>query len=212
MRLPIWADGGATCFTCPAPCCTSYVVPILGFDLWRLARGLQLPWSEVAEARADRMTWESFALDGGETRLGFYLRQREAETCRFLLTLPSGQRCGAHAWRPLACRVYPWTTTENSQLGVEIAGHAMCPAPQRAHFEQQVRVARAGIFEELSERPLYQLAVVRWNDHVARSGRRFTADEFAGWVLRLYDAMVAERGKADWQLTAPGFVSGFPLG
>src|SRR5262249_36139873 len=106
VKLPI-VDGGATCFSCDAPCCTSYVVPIHGFDLWRMVRGLQLPWSDVADARAG--DWDGFAVDASETRLSLFLRAREGEVCRFLLTLPSGlQRCGAHSARPMACRVYPW--------------------------------------------------------------------------------------------------------
>src|SRR5450432_4736270 len=109
MGLPLVVDGNDTCFTCPAACCHSYLIPSQGFDVWRLARGLQLPWSEVAEVRADRIVWDAFAIEAQTQRLGLFLRAREAETCRFLLMLPSGsQRCGAHSSRPLACRVYPW--------------------------------------------------------------------------------------------------------
>ena len=208
IRLPV--DGGDTCFTCPAPCCTSYLVPIHGYDLWRLVNGLQLPWREVATLLPEQPGREGFALDGSEARLGLFLRHREGEVCRFLLTLPGGQqRCGAHGARPMACRVYPWKPSDNNQLGLEIAGHAMCPEAQRAHFAGQMRQARAGIYDELAERPLYQLAVARWNQHVQT---RFAGpDEFVGWILQLYDAMLPLRRQPDWQLQGPRFVIEFPL-
>jgi Fe-S-cluster containining protein len=207
-RLPI-VDGGAACFGCDAPCCTSYVVPIQGFDLWRLVRGLQLPWDEVAEARpAD---WDGFAVDGSESRLGLWLRPREAEVCRFLLTLPGGQqRCGAHSARPLACRVYPYTPSDNNQLGVELMRRALCPPSHREHFAAQLPAVPEAIAGELAERPLYQLAIARWNDGVAAAGRRFVAAHFAAWVLRLYDAIWPLRSSDEWRPEAARLISEFP--
>jgi Fe-S-cluster containining protein len=204
-RLPV-IDGGESCFTCDAPCCTSYVVPLSGFDVWRLVRGLQLPFTEVAEARDERAVGDGFAVDGSERRLGFFLRTREAEVCRFLLTLPSGkQRCGIHGSRPMACRIYPWKPTENSQLGVEMISHALCPPPQRARFASQMREARGEIQTELAERPLYAFVVARWNEHVAM--RPSSVENFVAWMLRLYDALEPLRRGVD----AQRLISEFPL-
>jgi Fe-S-cluster containining protein len=201
-------DGGESCFTCPAPCCTSYAVPLTGFDVWRLARGLKLPWREVAEPRLDRMTWEGFRIDDGDGRWGLFLRTSAGESCHFLMQLPDGQRrCGAHESRPLACRVYPWMPSGSTQLGLEIGGHALCPPPQRAHFEARTREARDPVYDELAERPLYKLAVLRWNEK--KHERSF--DEFVDWLFALYDALLPLRGPPDWRRAAQRLVNEFPL-
>jgi hypothetical protein len=109
----------------------------------------------------------------------------------------------------MACRVYPWRPSENSQLALEVTSHALCPAPQKAHFASQLRAARPGVYDELAERPLYQLAVARWNERVKT--RYAGPDEFVGWILALYDAMLPLRQQADWQLEGPRFVIDFPL-
>ncbi len=214
MRLPVVVvtEGGATCFSCPAPCCSSYLVPLTGFDVWRLVRGLQLPWREVAEVRAS-LARSSFAIDDSDARLGLFLPAHHGEVCRFLLQLPNQQqRCGVHSSRPLACRVYPWAPDGGSQLGVQIMAHAMCPPPQRAHFDSQRGEAHHAIAVELAEWPLYDFLVSRWNDEVAKRRQRSTTpDEFVAWVLALYDALLPLRGGADWSHAALELINDFPL-
>jgi Fe-S-cluster containining protein len=205
VKLPV-IDGGETCFDCAAPCCSAYVVPMSGFDVWRMVRGLQLPWHAIVEARADRAVWEAFRVDGREERLGFFLRHHD-QRCVFLMTLPGGQaRCGAHSSRPLACRIYPYTRTENNHLGIEMISHALCPPAQRTHFVENQLQARPYINDELAERPLYAFAVSRWNDE-----GRGSADEFAHWILSLYDALLPLRGADDWRQRAQRLISEFPI-
>ena len=211
MKLPV-LDGGPTCFDCPAPCCTSYVVPLSGFDLWRMCRGMQLPWNEVAVLRSDRRSWEGFLLDGGPERHELFLQTRENEVCRFLLTLPGGKaRCGAHGSRPLACRNYPWKPSESSQLGVELIEHTLCPAQQRAWFDEHKLEARSSLHDELSERPLHLFAVSRWNELAAQAGRDFRVDEYAGWTLALYDWLLPLRQNGEYPSLARRAISEFPL-
>lgn len=205
MKLPV-IDGGDTCFTCAAPCCTSYVVPVSGFDLWRMVRGLQLPWHAVVEARPDWAQWEGFIADDHEHKMGFFLHH-ENQRCRFLMTLPGGQaRCGAHSSRPMACRVYPYNRTDNNHLGVEMAGHALCPPAERAHFAENALPARPYINSEMVERPLYSFAVSRWNQR-----SRGTVEEFVEWILALYDALLPLRLENDWPDKARRFIGALPI-
>ena len=78
---------------------------------------------------------------------------------------------------------------------MELIGHAECPPPQRAHFESLQREARGPLEEELAERPIYRLMVVRWNQHVETTQRSFAPDDFIAWMLRLYDAMLHSGNK-----------------
>ena len=200
MKLPVVVDA---CVDCPAFCCTSYSVPMSGFDLWRLARGLQLGWQEVAEVRAERAYWEGFALHAGAARFGLFLRTRpRSEICHFLLQLPGGaRRCGAHAARPMACRFYPYQPNES---GRELAmmTQAMCPAPSLAWFDERRSQAQAMVQEELAERQLYLFAVARWNQHLAKSPHRYDAEVYVDWLFKLYDGLLPLRASEEFPAAA----------
>jgi hypothetical protein len=207
------------CFSCHAPCCISYVIPLTGFDLWRVVRVLQVPWHEVAEARSDRDAfWDFFALDDTKKRHCFYLRAHPTGACVLLLELPGGHhRCGSHEGRPLACRVYPYKITGSSQLGLEMIHHAMCPPPQRAIFESlaALEAEKPRVTDELYERQLYLEAKLRWNAMAERvpAEQPLAAGDYAEWLIRLYDRMAPlRRGQfADWYPEALELVHGFPL-
>jgi Fe-S-cluster containining protein len=192
VKLPLVTTADP-CVDCTTGCCVSYVVPLTGFDLWRLCRGLQLPWHQVAEVRSEFAHWEGFALHAGAARYGLFLRaQPRTETCHFLMRLPGGAwRCGAHAVRPMACRVYPYKASPAG--GLEMVAHAMCPAPSLAWFEERRASARVPVEEELAERQLYLFALAHWNQHMAKSPHRYDAELFIDWMLKLYETLLPMR-------------------
>jgi Fe-S-cluster containining protein len=190
MKLPMIDP----CVECTTGCCTSYIVPLSGFDVWRLCRGLQLPWQEVAEVRSAFAHWEGFALHAGGARFGLFLRARpRTDTCHFLMQLPGGAwRCGVHAVRPMACRIYPYKPSESGGE-LSLKKDAMCPAPSQEWFGERRLEALTPVQEELAERQLHLFAVTRWNQHMARSPHRYDVEVYLDWILRLYDALLPLR-------------------
>lgn len=217
MGLPLLRDSPPPCFDCHAPCCVSYVVPITGFDLWRMTRVLGLGWRDVADVKSDQgRYWDCFRLDDSELRHGLYLRTRSTGACQFLLDLPGGhQRCGAHDGRPLACRIYPFKVTGSSQLGIELLTHAMCPPPQKALYQRDVEDARPMVTSELLERELYLVAVARWNAmaQTISHASPLAVDEFVEWLTRLYDEIAKLRSGPfeSWHGPAQQLIAAFPM-
>ncbi len=216
MGLPILVDDPATaaCSTCPARCC-EHTVPLTGYDVVRLTRALALPWRVVAGLGSHRIAlFEGFRLDRGPTHWFFHLRKRDDGACQFLLELPDGyRRCGVHALRPGACRVYP--LVPDLARGGEFGNHALCPDPQRALYEGAIPQLRDGIDEDQAERALYARVRARWDLVPMRVPveRPLDADVFVDWIGKVYDAIaplrIGERGQ--WQLAAYELVADFPL-
>lgn len=218
MGLPILAED-ALCSECHSPCCVAYVVPITGFDLWRMMRSLGLPWQSVAVVRSDYESfWDAFGLDETGQRHGLFLRTRSTGDCQFLLGLPEGRpRCGAYAARPLACRVYPFKAIAEPgrPFALELLHHAMCPPRERAGFERLAPSFEPRVTAELLERELYLFAVRRWNGVAATVPRQqpWGAVEFVDWIVRLYDAVHPLRTGPfeSWQGAARALIGSFPL-
>jgi Fe-S-cluster containining protein len=203
------------CFACPAPCCSSYVVPITAFDLWRMARTLELPWQEVAEPGPGKAEeFDCFRLDDSERRHGFYLLRKPSGACRFLVELPDGpSRCGAHLGRPLACRTYPFKTVLTGD-GLDFISHTLCPPRERALFEAARERFRPAVVDEMEERMLHVRAVHRWDQMAARlPPRMLDARDYASWAFQIYDAIARVRvgARATWQPEAERIIDAWPL-
>jgi hypothetical protein len=215
-RLPV-VRADAPCFGCAAPCCRSYVVPVTAYDVWRLCRALELPWQEVVEVRpGDPERFDCFRLDASATRHSLFIGHKPSGACRLLVELPGGtNRCGAHAGRPFACRIYPFKTAPQTDLGIDFISHAMCPPPHRAVFTSLMEVARPMVVDELAERDLHIRAVARWDQLVERVGavEQLSAHDFVEWTRRLYDAVEPlRRGeRSRWQLEVERAIDQFPL-
>jgi Fe-S-cluster containining protein len=199
-RLPIVpTDDANPCFGCTTGCCREYDVELSGFDLWRLVRGADVPWRALAEVRraftAERAAAVgAFVLDESAHRYSLWLRRHRGGACVALLELPGQQmRCGAHAHRPLACRLYPYRPAVSPTAGAHgaLVGHALCPPRSRQRFEAAQAGVRPAIEAELVEHALWMRLVRRWNE-IARGAARaqpLDVEELVAWVLAAYDRL-----------------------
>jgi Fe-S-cluster containining protein len=137
VRLPLVEETGSPCDGCAADCCAGHQVPLTALDLLRLAGGLALPWRALAELAYERTPLGGgFRLDRGPVHHRFVLKRRASGACNFLIELaaPDGARfgrCGAHGFRPSACRAYPLASDGGAAV---LAGHAQCPPDRLARW------------------------------------------------------------------------------
>lgn len=204
------------CLSCHGPCCFEYTVPISGFDLWRLAHNLGVPWASLVELDFHKIAlYDGFRLDRGPKHYFFKLKRRESGACQLLVEIDGGyRRCGVHALRPGPCRRFPLVPSDGPD-GVEFAEHADCPAPQAAIYRGALAELRHLVDEPEADRALYHRVLARW-DLVPRFvpvETPLTVDQFYGWVSRVYQAIepLREGARADWQPRAEALASEFPL-
>lgn len=223
-RLPVVpSDDANPCFGCTTGCCREYEVELSGFDLWRLVRGLDVPWRGVAEVRRDFSTGPAasiaFVLDESAHRHSLWLRRHRGGACVLLLELPGQQvRCGAHASRPLACRLYPYQPAVSPTAGAHgaLVAHAICPPRSRQRFEAARDEARPAIDAELVERALWIRLVRRWNE-VARGAARaqpIDVEELIAWLFTVYDRLAPLRASspaAAWPAIGGAFIDGLEV-
>src|SRR5262245_17734466 len=134
--LPVVQDPAShACAECHGPCCYEYDVNVNGRDLVRLTLALGLPWQAVVRTKTQKsMLFFGFRLDGGPLYFHFYLHRRESGACQFLLEIEGGyRRCGVHALRPDACRIYPLNS--HGEADPTLTGDAICPPGPRAEYE-----------------------------------------------------------------------------
>ena len=149
------------CESCHAGCCRAFAVPVTGADILRIERQLQLGfgdfvcrWADPDGNIARNYAPQFHFADEPETPFVICLRHTASEffprttKCRFLLEgepdaeNPLGQaRCGIHAARPGACRVFPTKLNETGELAViydvpengrpaePAATYSLCPRP-----------------------------------------------------------------------------------
>lgn len=114
-----------SCHGCGGHCCTAYVVPLTGYDVWELSRVLQTaPEQFVRREPEDYPTDTGFVLSAAGPTYGLALRYDDAASgerpCMFLLPAVNGARlCRIYAHRPLACQAYP----------IRLAHGAVAPRP-----------------------------------------------------------------------------------
>jgi Fe-S-cluster containining protein len=213
-RLPVLDAASRACLSCHGPCCLEHVVPVSGYDLWRLARNLGVPWASVVELDFDKMPLnDGFRLDRGPKHYYFTLKRRESGACQFLVEIDGGyRRCGVHALRPGPCRRYPLVPSGD---GVELGNHAVCPEPQAAMYRAALGELRHLVDEPEAERALYHRVLERW-DLLARFvpvETPLTFDQFYDWIARVYEAIepLREGARESWQPRAEALAGEFPL-
>ena len=199
------------CAGCHGDCCTVHDVPLSAFELRRLRRALGLPWNAVATVVEDRnMLARGVRLSRAPVWKRFNLRRRPSGACQFLLELEGGhRRCGVHALRPGACRIYPLLPDRTAQLGVFVSGHAICPPERAALYGEAAASLTAIVDEDTAEELLWDRMVDRWELYGASSVEGFSIETFLAWcdgILDRIDALrVGDRGQ--WQLSAYAMVA-----
>ncbi len=214
--LPVLDAASRACMSCHGPCCFGHSVPISGGDLWRLARGLGVPWQALVELDHHQIgLFDGFRLDRGARHYLFVLKRRASGACHLLIEIDDQhRRCGVHALRPMACRRYPLVDSDAPD-GAEFGAHAICPPEKAEIYRAAIPDLRAQIDEPQGERALYQRVLWRW-DHLARvtpTDAAMRPDDFYDWVSRVYDAIEPMRSgdRGAWQPAAYLLVDEFPL-
>jgi len=213
-KLPVVAD--TPCFGCTTSCCLDYDVPVNAHDVWRLMRALAVPWRALVRPRPTPSDWmESFTLDDSGRKLALHLIRRGNGACALLTTLPDGaHRCGVHAERPLACRLYPYRGDWAPGAPVRMQADAICPPPQRAAYEAHARFAVIDVAGEVSERHLYMRILQRWSvaAQTRSAAQPYAVDDFLRWTFSLYDAIEPLRARgAEFARAATALITAFPL-
>lgn len=209
--------GETPCFGCATSCCLDYEVPVNAHDVWRLMRALDVPWRALVRVRPTPSTWmESFTLDGSGKKQALHLLRAADGACSLLATLPGGaRRCGVHALRPLACRLYPYRGDWSPGAPIRMQADAICPAPQRAAWDAHKRLAADDVVAQVGERHVYMRALARW-EQAARTrspAQPYAVDDFLRWSFALYDAIERVRpdGGDGFSAAAAEAIATFPL-
>jgi Fe-S-cluster containining protein len=102
------------CGGCEVDCCSNYVIPLNVTDAYRIWKALRLPWTSfaaMARYPSAAPTWPVRLPDGGAM---LALRRRRG-SCPFVMRLAGQRRCGIHALRPTACRLFPFLPDDDAQ-------------------------------------------------------------------------------------------------
>jgi Fe-S-cluster containining protein len=173
------------CATCAAHCCVGRAVALAAADVSRLQATLGLAWSSFAAVISDA---DGFLLAAAGPRYGFRLRHGGDGSCVFAVDLVTTRRCGVHAVRPLSCRVYPWhvalAADDDAAPLVALGNDAACPPPLAAAWRARLDDERADLAAIVAESARESEARARWNDAVARSGRRHVIEDYLAWMAR----------------------------
>jgi Fe-S-cluster containining protein len=159
------------CAACRGPCCVGRAVTLTAFDVNRLTDALGAPWQELALAGVALSG--GFRLDGGETRWNFRLRQRPNQSC-VLAVGGEFLRCGVHASRPAACRLYPlYVGLRDDDVRVGLGNNAACPPSLGLGWAERARTA--SLDAEVAEHQRYQSLIEAWEAQLAK---KHDLDEF----------------------------------
>jgi Fe-S-cluster containining protein len=182
------------CATCGV-CCSAYLVPLVGYDFWRICRSQSLPPEEFAVAveSNEESRGDGFRLEPGG-KLHFLVLDKRGprklhSPCVFLLQLGGGRvRCGIYPDRPTACRTYP-IVHDRGRIGFR--PKRLCPpdawkdaAPRLAGWlaDQRRQDLLFDVYFEVTN---------RWNArvHAAPAGTTLSVGEYFAYVIAVYDRL-----------------------
>jgi Fe-S-cluster containining protein len=183
------------CATCGA-CCRSYIVPLCGYDVWRISQAQRLPPEDfVVPISQDEPRADSFRLaaDGPPTALMLDKqgRLKVNQPCVFLLHLAGDQdRCGIYPDRPVVCQAYPMVLAPR---GVTLRDKPLCPPDSWSEEELGKRSWRLAVLRVTMQFDLYAEVAVRWNLHVdaAGPGRQFALTDYLSYLVNVYERIAA---------------------
>ena len=180
------------CRGCEGRCCTAYIVPVTGYDLWRIAQAQRLaPVVFVQREPEDYPTATGFRLRPGGPTYGLSLRHQlvrhSHRPCIFLLQLKEGvKRCGIYAHRPLACQTYPMRL-QQGQPGPR--SDMLCPHGSWSGLGHDLAGWQERLARQEWEWELYASVVKAWNAsleaQLTESGYVF--EQYLDYLVNAYD-------------------------
>jgi Fe-S-cluster containining protein len=183
------------CATCGA-CCRSYVVPVCGYDVWRISQAQRLAPEQfvIAVAQPEPRT-DGFRLEPAGPTYGLMLdkqgRLQANQSCVFLFHLAGGNdRCGIYPDRPVVCRSYPMVIAPR---GVTFRDKPLCPPDSWPEAELRKRSWRHAVLRVNMQFDLYADVVARWNARVdlAHAGSGFALAEYFSYLINVYERVAA---------------------
>jgi Fe-S-cluster containining protein len=187
------AVSSTPCASC-GQCCRGYVVPVCGFDVWRISRELRVdPAAFVVAWQEEEPGTDGFRLEPEGPLFKLVLDKRswsrQRSACVFLMGLPGGQdRCGIYGQRPVACRSYPMLLVSG---GVVLRDDPLCPPGAWSSADVRDPAWREALQQAAMQYDVYKVVVDHWNARV-RDGSLAAGLGFADYyryVLTAYDAL-----------------------
>ena len=182
---------------CTGACCHRYVVNLCGHDVWLISTQLRLrPEEFTVVVSQDNASLGGFRLEPNGKNYGLGLDKRrwgsrgkvtQRGPCIFLIRMKTGvERCGIHAIRPVACRVYPMSIL-NDEL--KQSPQALCPAGSWVLDARQELEWRRSLNSGRMQFDIYSEVLARWNERVdaAPAATHFSILEFYAYLLNAYD-------------------------
>ncbi len=192
---------GGSCSNCEGRCCTYYIVPITGYDLWRIVQAQRLaPSSFTTRLPEDYPTATGYILRPSGPTYSLALRHHEGRRndipCVFLMQLREGvQRCGIYDSRPSACRTYPMRLNEQR---IAPRDDMLCPPDSWNIPALDRSIWRERVERQEWEWDLYGRVVKAWNEAVQRHPPTagFVVTQYTEYLLNAYDHLEALRAES----------------
>ena len=180
------------CATCGA-CCKSYIVPVVGYDVWQISVRERLsPEQFLVAVPQPEPGLDGVRLSQGGPVYGLALDKRGAfeskRPCVFLVTMAGGHdRCGIYDHRPVVCQGYPMAIWSGVMFK---RADTLCPPGSWAPDEALRPSWRRALQRFYMHMDIYQAVVARWNAHVDfREGARFPLPAYYSFLLNVYDRL-----------------------
>jgi Fe-S-cluster containining protein len=191
------------------------VVSLLGYDVWRISRGLRLsPELFVLVHDQPQPADDGFLLEPDGWPQGLALDKQGSfdpkQPCVFLLELGGGQaRCGIYEHRPAVCRTYPMALRE---AVTRLRDDALCPSGAWS-AEEIGQLAWTRELRAYREHwNVYVAIVQRWNQRVqSQAEGRFSFSHYLAYILNAYDWIASSEPERIMQSGNPTSLEGRSL-
>ncbi|MDL1982655.1 MAG: YkgJ family cysteine cluster protein [Deltaproteobacteria bacterium] len=177
-------------------CCYHYRVTMTGYDVWRIAKTLDLTSSRfVTYAKAIQGNDETFVLDQSGERYELVLQktidERRYGGCTFLVSTNDGaHRCGLGELRPCQCTIYP-AYCEDGIVHVINDPQGCWRVWSVCDLEIEEEYQRSQEYE--SQKMEYQEVLASWNQRVwSKTNRQFNFSDFCNHLENQYAILYAD--------------------
>jgi Fe-S-cluster containining protein len=180
-------------------CCSAYLVPLTGIDVWRISRTMQIPpyaFTFYTDALPEA---DGFALDTSDKRYELVLARHrdpigDRSTCVFLWRLPDGHaQCGLGHQRPNVCQTYPFTLVDGI-LCVDDCNECTCRTWGLSQIDS--KKVKQQLQTQQQERETYREILNSWNERVQADGRGRSYLEFCDYLVSAYADRFADADEA----------------